>query len=176
MGGLARLRAAFERLLEGIVVFLMTAMFVIVVLGVTYRKLGAALVWYDEVAEIALAWLTYYGAALAALKRGHIGMPTLVERMPVAGRKVSFVAAEAVVFAFFIMLAWVGWRVVEVLEVDFLVSLPAITTQYTQSVIPIGAMLFIVAEALSLPQAWRSFVVRGPQLAAAASEPGGSLQ
>lgn len=176
MGGLARLRAAFERLLEGVVAFLMTAMFLIVVVGVTYRKLGAALVWYDEVAEISLAWLTYYGAALAALRRGHIGMPTLVERASLGWRKASFITAEAIVFAFFILLAWVGWQVVEVLGIDFLVSLPAITTQYTQSVIPIGAMLFIVAEALSLPQAWRSFVLRGPQVAAPASEPGGSLQ
>ena len=56
----------------------MVALAVIVVVGVGFRKAGASLVWYDEVASIMLAWLTYYGAALAALSRSHIGMPTLV--------------------------------------------------------------------------------------------------
>ncbi|MBM3526246.1 MAG: TRAP transporter small permease subunit, partial [Alphaproteobacteria bacterium] len=94
-----RAKAVLERLLEYVVILLMAAMFVIVVLGVTYRKMGEALVWYDEIAEISLAWLTYYGAALAALKRGHIGMATLVERGPIAWRKAAFIAAETVVFA-----------------------------------------------------------------------------
>ena len=175
MQALAKLKHPLERALEIVVILLMAAMFVIVVLGVTYRKLGAALVWYDEVAEISLAWLTYYGAALAALKRGHIGMATLVERGPVAWRKAAFVAAEAVVFAFFIVLAWVGWRVVEVLSIDFLVSLPEISTQYTQSVIPIGSVLFIIAETLSIPQAWAKIgKAAGP--AAATAEPGRALQ
>ena len=31
-----------------------------------YRKAGASLTWYDEIASILLAWVTYYGAALAA--------------------------------------------------------------------------------------------------------------
>ena len=44
----------------------MGALAVVVVLGVGFRKFGAALVWYDEVASVLLAWLTYYGAALAA--------------------------------------------------------------------------------------------------------------
>ena len=54
------------RFLEWTVLVLMTVLATIVVLGVVFRKTGAALVWYDEVASILLAWLTYYGAALAA--------------------------------------------------------------------------------------------------------------
>ena len=53
-----------------------------VLLGVACRKLEIPLVWYDEGASIMLAWLTYYGAALAALKRAHIGFPGLVNAMP----------------------------------------------------------------------------------------------
>ena len=43
----------------------------VVVLGVVFRWDGEALSWYDEVASVQLAWLTYYGASLAALKRAH---------------------------------------------------------------------------------------------------------
>ena len=75
-----RAREIFRKSLEGIVLSLMASLAIVVVVGVIFRKAGASLVWYDEVASILLAWLTYYGAALAALHRAHIGMPTLVQR------------------------------------------------------------------------------------------------
>ncbi len=148
-------RQAFERLLEAGVIFLLALLAVIVLLGVGFRTAGAALSWYDEVASILLAWLTYYGAALAALKRAHIGFPGFVRSLPPAQRKAAVVVAETLVFAFFILLAWVGWVVFEVIEGDRLVSLPEMPQQVAQSVIPIGAVLFILAEALSLPAVWR---------------------
>lgn len=151
-------RNGFERLLEGIVIILMLAMFFVIVAGVTFRKLGASLEWYDEVAEILLAWLTYYGAAYAALKRSHIGVPSLVCMAPLPWRKILFFVAEGIVFVFFALLAWIGARILPVLEFDFLTTVPAISTMYTQSVIPIGAILFMIAQALSLPDAWRKTV------------------
>ena len=149
------LRSGFERLLESVVIFLMLSMVVVVVLGVVYRKAGVSLVWYDEIASIMLAWLTYYGAALAALKRAHIGVPGVVDSAPPRLRLGLIILAEVFVIGFFILLAWVGYEVVLVLEGDYLVSLPEISTQYTQSVIPIGAVLFIAAQVLSLPDALR---------------------
>ena len=71
-----------ERLLEGVCVLLMVGLAVVVVLAVAYRYGGASLVWYDEVAAIMLVWLTYYGAALAALRRAHLGFPALIEASP----------------------------------------------------------------------------------------------
>ena len=67
--------------MEGAVLVLLAGLALVVVVGVGFRKAGAALVWYDEVASILLAWLTYYGAALAALRRAHIGVPTLTQRL-----------------------------------------------------------------------------------------------
>ena len=75
------LRTGVRRFLEGAVLVLLASLAVVVVVGVGFRKAGAALVWYDEVASILLAWLTYYGAALAALRRAHIGVPTLAKRL-----------------------------------------------------------------------------------------------
>lgn len=161
MTRLATARAALERVLEAIVLVLMLAMFLVILAGASFRMGGAALVWYDEVAEIMLAWLTYYGAALAALKRAHIGVPTVVRMAPVGVRKICFVLAEATVFAFFALLAWVGWRILPALEFDFMTTIPEISTQYVYSVIPIGAVLYIAAQALSLPEAWRKSVSGG---------------
>jgi TRAP-type C4-dicarboxylate transport system permease small subunit len=67
------------------------------------------------------------------------------------------------VFGFFILLAWTGWIVLQVLEGDTLVSLPQVSVQITQSVMPIGAALFVICEALSLPDHWRRVRAGLPQ-------------
>ena len=154
MTWLARTQAALERLLEAILIFLMVALTVVVVVAVVYRKAGASLAWYDEVASVMLAWITYYGAALAALKRAHIGFDGLVLALPLRWRFACMIVAELCVYAFFLLLAWTGLVVLDVLEGDTLVSLPEISVQITQSVIPIGAALFLVCETLTLPGHW----------------------
>jgi TRAP-type C4-dicarboxylate transport system permease small subunit len=152
---LATVRRGYEWLLEAIVIVLMVMLAVIVTLGIVYRTAGDALVWYDELASIGLAWLTYYGAALGALKRAHIGVPEVMRMVPPHIRAVLFVIAEALVFGFFILTAWIGLEVVEILAGSTLVSLPWVSEQVAQSVIPIGAVLYVIGQALSVPEAWR---------------------
>lgn len=148
-------RSVFERVLETITVLLIISLAVVVILGVVYRWAGEALSWYDEIASVQLAWLTYYGAALAALKRSHIGVPGLIAVIPPLYRVPLVILAELVIIGFFLILAWNGYQVLIILEGDTLISLPYIGTQFTQSVIPIGAILFVIAEILNLPQIWR---------------------
>jgi TRAP-type C4-dicarboxylate transport system permease small subunit len=133
----------------------MVVLTTLIVVGVIYRKAGASLGWYDEVAEVLLAWLTYYGAALAALKRDHIGFSGLINAVKPPVRVLLLVLSEVLVFGFFILLGWIGLEVLSALEGDTLVSLPWVSIQFTQSVIPISALLFIIAEAMSLPEVWQ---------------------
>lgn len=132
----------------------MVALAVVVVLGVAFRRLGAALVWYDEVASILLAWLTFYGAALAALHRAHIGFPKLVDGLAPHLRRPLILVGEVFVLAFFAVVAWAGWRVFGILGGDTLVSLPWVPQRLAQSVVPIGAILFIIAQLTTLPEVW----------------------
>ena len=134
---------------------MMVALAVVVTAGVAFRYFGFSLVWYDEVASILLAWVTYSGSALGALKRAHIGVPELVRLMPPSARLPVAIFAEATVFAFFALLAWVGYAVLQVLAGDRLVSLPAVSVAWAQAVIPVCAVLFIVAQALALPETLR---------------------
>ena len=157
-GGLRTLSRLLGEILAWVVIALMAILTVVVVVAVVYRKAGASLSWYDEVASILLVWITYYGAALAALKRSHIGFDSVLLALPTATRKVAVVVAEALVLFFFGLLAWAGWRVLQVLEGMSLISLTWVPVTVTQSVIPIGAALFILAELLSLPGYWRATV------------------
>ncbi len=144
-------RRWFERVLAGVVAALVSALVLVVLLGVASRKAGRAFVWYDEAASILLAWLTYYGAALVALRRGHIGVPTLVDSLRGRARATVVIGGEVAVVGFFALLAWAGWQVQHALAGTMLVSMPAVPAALAQSVIPIGAALFVAAQLASLP-------------------------
>jgi TRAP-type C4-dicarboxylate transport system permease small subunit len=154
--GLAALRAGYERVLEVVVVVLMVVLALEVTLGVVYRSIGQALGWYDEVASVLLAWLTFYGAALASLKRAHIGCPELVDQAPPAVKRALAIAVQLVVIGFFGLLAWVGASIMPILATDALVSLPEVPMSVVQSVIPISSTLIVIAETMHLVE-----IVRG---------------
>ena len=153
-------RRRFEAGLEALMLTLIAALALVVIVGVGFRKAGAALVWYDEVASILLAWLTYYGASFAALKRAHIGFPRLVQSVGPKLRPVLVIARELVVVGFFIVVAWAGWQVLQILQGVYLTSLPSVPARLTQSVVPIGAVLFIIAELLSVADLWPQLMGR----------------
>ena len=153
---LARFRSAYEKFLEAIVIVLMSALAIEVTIGICYRALGHSLSWYDEVAVILLAWLTFYGSALAALKRAHIGFPGLVKSMAPRSRLVVVLIGKVLVIAFMALLGWIGFSILDVLATDYLISFPAVSVAWTQSVIPISCVLFIVAELLNMPDTVRA--------------------
>lgn len=134
-------------------IVLMIALAVEVTAGVVFRYSGHSLVWYDEVATILLAWVTFYGSALAVLKKGHMGVPELVRMLPLGPRVAATILAQLFTIGFYLLLAWTGYAVMEVLATDYLVSLPKVSVAVVQSVIPISAALIVVAQALMFPDA-----------------------
>jgi len=150
-----RMRKWLERILEFVSITLLITLAFIVVLAVVFRFLGQSLIWYDEVASVVLAWLTYYGSALAACHRGHLGFPGLFLSLPKPLRVLAFVTTELVVISFFAVIGYAGWYIMGIFGEETLVSLNWVRLSFTQSVIPVGAALFILAELLSMPDAWR---------------------
>jgi TRAP-type C4-dicarboxylate transport system permease small subunit len=78
-----------------------------------------------------------------------------VNAMPPRWRIATVLFAEAFVILFFLVLAYTGFEVLAILGNDRMVSLPTVPLRITQSAVPIGAVLFIVAELLRLPQRLR---------------------
>jgi TRAP-type C4-dicarboxylate transport system permease small subunit len=143
-------RARYARLLEWIVGGLMVILAVEVTIGVIFRTLGHSLSWYDELASVLLAWLTFYGSALASVKRSHIGCPEVVEQLPWNARRLLGIVAQLLVIAFFALLGWVGAEILPVLHGDTMVSLPWVPMSVVQSVIPITSAMIVVAEVTHL--------------------------
>jgi len=149
-----KLRHFFGKILEAISVFLLVLLAFLVVLAVVFRYSGQSLIWYDEVASVLLVWLTYFGSALAAISRGHLGFPGLFLVLPKPLRVLCFVLTETVVIGFFGVICYAGWFVMGVFGGETLITLPWVKLSFTQSIIPIGAALFILAELFSIPDAW----------------------
>jgi TRAP-type C4-dicarboxylate transport system permease small subunit len=121
----------------------MVVLFLEVTAGVVFRTLGHPLVWYDEVASMLLAWLTFYGSALASFKRGHIGCPEIIDMMPSGMRR-------AFSIGFFALVGTMGAMILPILATDSMSSVPSITMDILQSVIPISAALILIAEVMTL--------------------------
>ncbi|KEA63967.1 TRAP-type C4-dicarboxylate transport system, small permease component [Marinobacterium lacunae] len=142
-----------ERTLEAISVGLIASMTFVIVYGVVMRKLGASLIWYDEVASVLLVWITYYGAATATIKRAQLGFSGLLYSLKGSLRLAAFWLSELIVLGFFALVAWYGAVVLEFFAGETMISLPWVPTLLTHSVIPLGAALIVLAELLSLPRA-----------------------
>ena len=94
---LASISKTLETILEWTLIVIMVALTVVVIVAVIFRKLDASLSWYDEVASIMLSWVTYYGGALAALKRRHIGFDSVLLAIPMPARMWATAIAELLV-------------------------------------------------------------------------------
>ena len=147
-----KFKQSYDACLQYIMFVMMIALAVTVVVGVVYRWSGNALVWYDEVASVQLAWLTYYGSAYAALKGAHIGVPNILKSFPISLRKVFFVVSKIVIYSFFALMTYYGLIVMKLIHGETLTTLEWVPQSLVQSVIPIGSFLFMLSETLRLKE------------------------
>jgi TRAP-type C4-dicarboxylate transport system permease small subunit len=160
-GALARLRRRYGAVLEVVVMALVIGLALEVTLGIVFRAIGRSLSWYDEVASVMLAWLTFYGSALASVKRAHISCPEVVEQASPRVRRALAVVAQLLVIAFFALLGWIGASILPIIASETLVSVP-VSMALVQSVIPVSCVLILIAEALHLVALLRPAEPLGP--------------
>ena len=158
-----KFKQSYDACLQYIMFVMMVALSVTVVVGVIYRWSGNALVWYDEVASVQLAWLTYYGSAYAALKGAHIGVPNILKSFPIPIRKVFFVVSKIVIYSFFAFMTYYGLIVMKLIHGETLTTLEWVPQSLVQSVIPIGSFLFMLSETLRLKEDYQGVMGQGEQ-------------
>lgn len=148
----------YDKVLEFILFAMMIALATVVILGVSFRWAGHALTWYDEVASMQLAWLTYYGSAYAALKGGHISVPSILRSFPLHIRKPLFFLSKLFVYSFFALLTFYGFKVMTLVQGETLTTLDWFPQPLAQSVIPIASILFIISETLNFKDSYQQMM------------------
>ena len=137
--------------LQAITIGLIVILAVIVLMGVAFRYSGNSLIWYDEVAIVLLAWITFSGAALAVLRNAHLGFNGLLYGLPLKGRYALFVINEVVFIAVFAVVLWGSWVLLGVSGRASLTSLRWVPRGFIQALGPVSAELMILGRLLTLP-------------------------
>ena len=146
----------FKSILEYFSVFLILFLIIIVITAVAARILDISITWYDELASVVLVWLTYIGGAYVALIRGHMSFDGLLMSLSPKLQKIVFAIAEITVMAFFLIMGYYGYLVLDVFADETMVSIPWVHLSFTQAVIPIASVLFILARLFAMPRAWQA--------------------
>ncbi|SEC14245.1 TRAP transporter small permease [Nitratireductor aquibiodomus] len=149
---MARLAHWLDLFLQVVTLTLLLALSCVVVLGVAFRYSGNSLIWYDEVAAVLLAWITFSGAALATLRNAHLGFNGLLLGSPPAMRMVLFWLGEAIFAAVFAAMLWAGWAILDIFGNESMTTLRFVPRSFVQSILPISAGLMLAGRLLTLPQ------------------------
>ena len=106
-----RLASWIHKLLCGTLVVLLGVMVLLVFGNVVLRYgFNSGLVFSEEVSRFVFMWLTLLGALLALHEGGHLGMTSVVDRLPPAGRRAARLLADLVMLGCCILLAHGTWK------------------------------------------------------------------
>lgn len=93
---MSKLVDAFFKLLEFLVVACLVAMVAMVFGNVVLRWVfNTGITVSEEMSRYCFIWLTYIGAMVAMRENGHLGVDTLVRKLPLSGKKFCVFASEA---------------------------------------------------------------------------------
>lgn len=81
-----------------IIVALCLLVMVVLVFGNVVLRYGfnSGITVSEELSRWAFVWLTFIGASVALRENAHLGMDTVVSRLPVLGRKACFIASHLI--------------------------------------------------------------------------------
>ena len=92
---MAKIINGYFQLLKFIIVFCLAAMCVLVFANVVLRyAFNTGITLSEELSRWLFVWLTFLGAIVAMKEHGHLGMDSLVARLPVIGKKICFVVTQ----------------------------------------------------------------------------------
>jgi len=89
--------------LEGLIAAFLAAMLVMVFGNVVLRYgFNSGVTMSEEVSRMLFVWLTFLGAVVAMKDHAHLGMDSLVRKLPLAGKKLCAVISVA-------LMLWANW-------------------------------------------------------------------
>lgn len=117
---MSRLVNAYFFLLKALCALLLAGMVVLVFGNVVLRYgFNSGITLSEEVSRWMFVWLTFLGAIVALRERGHLGVDSLVRRLPLWGKKLCYVVSHSLVIyaiVLFMLGTWdqtlINWDVV----------------------------------------------------------------
>jgi TRAP-type transport system small permease protein len=138
----------FFRLLELLVVAALVAMVFMVFGNVVLRyAFNSGILVSEELSRYFFIWLTYIGAMIAMRDREHLGVDTLVRRLPRAGKKFCLFVSEALMLGVNVLFFIGTWKMhdLQVTNVSPVVGISMIWVYGVGYVVAVVMALFNVA-------------------------------
>ncbi|VWX62071.1 TRAP-type C4-dicarboxylate transport system permease small subunit [Burkholderiales bacterium 8X] len=147
----------FFKLLEFLVVVCMVAM-VIMVFGNVVLRYGfnSGITVSDEMSRYCFIWLTYIGAMVAMRDGAHLGVDTLIKKLPLGGKKFCF-ALSQLLMLFCNVLFLMGTYEMHELQVTNISPVVGISMIWIYG---IGYVVSVVMGIINLNKLWRLFTGR----------------
>ena len=142
----------FFRLLEFLVVACLVAMVVMVFGNVVLRyAFNSGILVSEEMSRYCFIWLTYIGAMIAMRERGHLGVDTLVKRLPRAGKKLCLFLSESLMLGVNVLFLIGTWKMhnLQVTNVSPVVGISMIW------VYGVGYVVAVVMAIFNIDVLWR---------------------
>ena len=100
----------YFRLLKFLVFVCLASMVVLVFGNVVLRYVfSSGITFSEEFSRWLFVWLTFFGAIIAMRDHAHLGMDSVVSRLPVWGKKVCYVVSHLLMLLCCVMLLKGGW-------------------------------------------------------------------
>ena len=116
------------RALEIVIVACLAVMAVLVFGNVVLRyAFDSGIAVSEELSRLLFVWLIFLGAILASVQRAHIGFDALVERLPLAGRKLLVVLTGGLMLWACGMFLVGGWKQ---MQINLVNSYPVLGISY----------------------------------------------
>lgn len=92
---MARIVEGYFTLLKALIALFLAIMVVLVFGNVVLRyAFNTGITVSEELSRWLFVWLTFLGAIIAMREHGHLGVDTLVKRLPVTGKKICLIASQ----------------------------------------------------------------------------------
>jgi len=99
------------RKIDGLIVALMASMALLVFGNVVLRYgFNSGITASEEIARLLFVWLTFLGAIVAMGEKTHLGVDTLVRRLPPFGKRLCLIVSDLLILACCSIVAVGGWR------------------------------------------------------------------
>ena len=142
----------FFKLLELLVVAALVAMVIMVFGNVVMRYVfNSGILVSEEMSRYCFIWLTYIGAMIAMREREHLGVDTLVRRLPRAGKKLCLFLSESLMLLVNVLFFVGTWKMHE-LQVTSISPVVGISMIWVYG---IGYVVAVVMALFNLSVLWR---------------------
>lgn len=136
-------------LVEALLALMLASMLGMVLVNVVMRYgFGSGLSATEELSRTLFVWLTFTGAVLAAYESAHLGVDSLVQRLPHGGRMTCAVISELAILACCLLVFWGTWR-----QHDVNATNKSLTTG--MPMIWVFGVGYVVSIGIGLVTAWR---------------------